>query len=122
MSASEQARPGEDDRRARRQWFAEICGGVHDRYASLTDGEPADYIPELAEVDPDLFAIAGVTVDDHHIELGDSEHRLHDLQKSFCCRPPSAAVWRPAHAETWPRARFARGCPGRSASRRGEQT
>lgn len=65
-----------EERRARRDWFSGVCSRLHEKYADLDAGEPASYIPELAEVDPDLFAIAGVTVDDRHIELGDSDHEF----------------------------------------------
>jgi glutaminase len=65
-----------EERRARRDWFSGVCSRLHEKYADLDEGEPASYIPELADVDPDLFAIAGVTVDDRHIELGDSDHRF----------------------------------------------
>jgi hypothetical protein len=65
-----------DEREARLKWFQQACERLHGRYAGLTEGEPAAYIPELAEVDPDLFAIAAVTVDDRHVDVGDSGHRF----------------------------------------------
>ncbi len=65
-----------DDRQARLEWFESVCGRLHEKYAPLAEGTPASYIPELAEVDPDLFAIAAVTVDDRHAALGDCEHRF----------------------------------------------
>ena len=40
-------------------------------YAELDDGELADYIPALAEVDPDAFGIAVVTVDGRVSGRGD---------------------------------------------------
>ena len=67
---------GVDERQQRREWFEKACRRLHARYAPLTEGAPADYIPELADVEPDLFAIAGVTIDDHHIDVGDSEHQF----------------------------------------------
>ncbi len=67
---------GLDEREARRQWFRQACERLHARYAGLTEGEPASYIPELAEVDPDLFAIAAVTLDDRQVAVGDSAHRF----------------------------------------------
>jgi glutaminase len=63
-----------EDDRARLDFFSDACGGLHARYAGLDEGEPAEYIPELARVDPDLFGIAGVTVDGRHAKLGDSGH------------------------------------------------
>lgn len=55
-------------------WFDGVCGDVHERLASLTDGDLASYIPELACVDPDRFAIAAVTVHGHATLLGDHDH------------------------------------------------
>lgn len=55
----------------RRTWFAEVCRDLHERYSGLTDGEPADYIPELAGVDPDRFAIAAMPADGELVEVGD---------------------------------------------------
>lgn len=57
-------------------WFDHVCAGLHDRLAALTEGEPADYIPELAMVDPDHFAIAGLTVDGRETHHGDHGHRF----------------------------------------------
>lgn len=64
------------ERQERLQWFERACERLHRAYAPLDQGEPASYIPELATVDPDLFAIAAVTVDDRHVEVGDGEHRF----------------------------------------------
>lgn len=38
---------------------------VHAKVLGNTDGNVADYIPELSKVDPDLFGIAVVTSDGH---------------------------------------------------------
>ena len=65
-----------DDDRIRVEFFAGVCERLHERYAGLRVGEPAAYIPELARVDPDLFGIAGVTVDGRQTQLGDSDHRF----------------------------------------------
>jgi glutaminase len=54
-------------------WFEQVCVDLHARYASLQEGEPATYIPELAAVDPDRFAIAAVTLDGQQILVGDLE-------------------------------------------------
>ncbi|MGB3737530.1 MAG: glutaminase A [Ilumatobacter sp.] len=58
------------------EWFGDVCQDVHGRLAALTDGEPASYIPELANVDPDRFAIATVAVNGQPTLLGDHEHRF----------------------------------------------
>jgi glutaminase len=63
-----------EERQARLEWFEKTCGRLHDEYADLREGQPANYIPELAEVEPDRFAIAAVTTDDSHIHVGDCEH------------------------------------------------
>jgi glutaminase len=44
---------------------------AHAQYAELQEGANADYIPALAEVDPDLFGIALVTVDGDVFTVGD---------------------------------------------------
>ena len=46
---------------------------LHDRYAGLDEGALADYIPELANVDPSLFAIAVVTADGQVCSVGDDQ-------------------------------------------------
>ncbi|MFW2334139.1 glutaminase A [Ilumatobacter sp.] len=61
-------------RQARIAWFERICGDLHERFVPLTDGEPASYIPELATVDPDRFAIAAVTTDGERVGVGDHDH------------------------------------------------
>lgn len=54
-----------------RVWFEEVCVDLHQRYSTLHEGAPASYIPELADVDPDRFAIAAVTLDGDHVQAGD---------------------------------------------------
>lgn len=48
-------------------------------------GEVADYIPELARVDPDRFAVALCTIDGTVYSVGDDEHRftIQSLSKPF---------------------------------------
>lgn len=58
------------------EWFERVCDQVHDRLADLSDGELASYIPELATVDPDRFAIAAVTVDGASTLRGDHDHHF----------------------------------------------
>ena len=65
-----------DERRERFAWFAATCERLHEATVDLAEGTPADYIPELACVEPDLFAIAAVTVDDRHVAVGDVGHRF----------------------------------------------
>jgi glutaminase len=65
-----------DERQARREWFEQSCITLHERFGPLQEGEPASYIPELASVDPDRFAIAAVTIDGERIGVGDVDHEF----------------------------------------------
>ncbi len=65
-----------DERAARRAWFERVCVELHERFGSLHDGAPATYIPELAEVDPDQFAIASMTVQGERIGVGDCDQEF----------------------------------------------
>jgi glutaminase len=62
------------DRQARRAYFEQAFAELHDRYASLDEGSPASYIPELAEVEPDRFAIAAMTPTGEAVGVGDVDH------------------------------------------------
>ena len=55
-----------DERQKRIEWLGHVCSGLHEQFGPLTEGTPAGYIPELTNVDPDLFAIAAVAVDGRH--------------------------------------------------------
>jgi len=66
----------EQDRTERRAWFEQAIRELHERFADLDEGEPASYIPELAEVDPDKFAIAAMTVDGFELSVGDADHQF----------------------------------------------
>jgi glutaminase len=65
-----------DERKARQAWFEQTCVELHQRFGSLNEGEPASYIPELADVDPDRFAIAAMTVQGERIGVGDVDHEF----------------------------------------------
>lgn len=58
---------------------------LHGRYAGLTAGSVADYIPELAKADPEWFGIAIVTADGRVFEVGSSRQRftLQSVSKPF---------------------------------------
>jgi len=59
--------------------FATFTAELREMYRSLLDdnrGEVADYIPQLARVDPDQFAIAICTVDGQRFVIGDSAARF----------------------------------------------
>ncbi|MGV1015397.1 MAG: glutaminase A, partial [Methyloceanibacter sp.] len=45
---------------------------LHQQFAGLTSGKPADYIPELGKTDPSLFGIAITTVDGETYAVGDA--------------------------------------------------
>ena len=58
---------------------------VHDLVAPLTDGHVADYIPQLAVVDPDQFGIALCSIDGHVYGVGDFEveFTIQSISKAF---------------------------------------
>ena len=51
--------------------FQSFLNDLHHKYKPLRDGRVANYIPELAKVNPDLFSICVVTVDGRVYEVGD---------------------------------------------------
>lgn len=73
-------RPAPDDSSMR-----EAAERAHARYADLRDGENADYIPALAEVDSELFSISIVTVDGESIDVGDADamFSIQSISKAF---------------------------------------
>jgi glutaminase len=58
---------------------------LHQQYASLQTGKLACYIPELAKVDPNLFAICVMTVDGQVYEVGDIQQcfTIQSISKLF---------------------------------------
>ncbi|AFZ00483.1 glutaminase A [Calothrix sp. PCC 6303] len=54
--------------------FEEFLGELYHKYKSLRDGTVANYIPELAKVNPELFSICIVTADGRVYEVGDRTH------------------------------------------------
>ena len=65
------ARP-DDDLRA--EWVRTVVEDLHREYLPLRDGEVADYIPELADANPDAFAISAATTDGRCVDVGDASH------------------------------------------------
>ncbi|MBD2206584.1 glutaminase A [Calothrix sp. FACHB-1219] len=63
----------------------EVIKDLHSQYQSLKEGAVANYIPELAKVNPDLFSICIVTVDGQIYEIGDLEHlfTIQSISKVF---------------------------------------
>lgn len=58
---------------------------LYTKYASLTEGSPATYIPELAKADPNDFAIVITTVDGQQFQVGDfaKKFTLQSTSKPF---------------------------------------
>ena len=58
---------------------------VYEHHLPNRSGVVADYIPELAKVEPDLFGIAIALVDGHVYEVGDSRHEftIQSVSKAF---------------------------------------
>jgi len=58
---------------------------MHAKYAALSDGEVASYIPELAKADPRWFGICVVTVDGQVYEVGDCQQQftIQSVSKPF---------------------------------------
>jgi glutaminase len=54
----------------------QILRTLHQRYASLKEGDLADYIPELTKADPDWFGICIATRDGHLYEVGDTRQKF----------------------------------------------
>jgi len=63
----------------------DILQELHSQYKSLKDGVVANYIPELAKVNPDLFSICIVTTDGQIYEVGDFEQlfTIQSISKVF---------------------------------------
>lgn len=62
-----------------------VLGGLLARHRDCRDGAVANYIPELAKADPELFGICVATTDGHVYEVGDSRHRftIQSISKPF---------------------------------------
>ncbi|MDQ1519777.1 MAG: glutaminase [Actinomycetota bacterium] len=58
---------------------------VHELLLANTDGEVANYIPQLAAVEPDRFGIAVATVDGHVYRVGDADDQftIQSISKPF---------------------------------------
>ncbi|MEO0967241.1 MAG: glutaminase A [Cyanobacteria bacterium J06639_18] len=62
-----------------------IVEDLHCQYKSLQEGVVANYIPELAKVNPDLFTICLVTVDGEVYQMGDRDQlfTIQSISKVF---------------------------------------
>jgi len=65
--------------------FRTYLNALHQRFASVNDGTPADYIPELARANPDWFGISVVTVDGKTFNAGDAAQpfTIQSISKPF---------------------------------------
>lgn len=65
--------------------FTDVLNELHSKYKSLQEGAVANYIPELAKVNPDLFSICIVTVDGQVYEVGDYQQlfTIQSISKVF---------------------------------------
>jgi glutaminase len=63
----------------------EFIQSLHYRYKSLSEGHVADYIPELAQADPNGFGICVATRDGHLYEAGDTRKgfTIQSISKAF---------------------------------------
>ncbi|WP_392535967.1 glutaminase A [Nostoc sp. C117] len=62
-----------------------VLNELYSQYKSLQEGTVANYIPELAKVNPELFSICIVTVDGQIYKVGDYEHffTIQSISKVF---------------------------------------
>lgn len=65
--------------------FREVLTEIHARLLPVRDGKVADYIPELAKVNPDLFGISVISTSGQTIEVGDCQQSfsLQSISKPF---------------------------------------
>jgi glutaminase len=62
-----------------------VLAEAHSKFKGVKDGASADYIPALAEVDPELFGISLVTPDGRVYDVGDSNYTfsIQSISKAF---------------------------------------
>ncbi|QYX33545.1 glutaminase A [Sphaerospermopsis torques-reginae ITEP-024] len=73
------------DRETGSSLFLEVLKDLHYLYQSLQEGTVANYIPELAKVNPNLFSICIATVDGQIYEVGDYQQlfTIQSISKVF---------------------------------------
>ena len=65
--------------------FLAVLNDLYSQYKSQTEGTLANYIPELAKVNPELFSICIVTVDGQSYQVGDDQQQftIQSISKVF---------------------------------------
>jgi glutaminase len=65
--------------------LSDVINDLHSKYKSLAAGAVANYIPELAKVNPELFSICIATVDGKVYEVGDYQQQftIQSISKVF---------------------------------------
>lgn len=91
--------------------FTEIITSIFEEVALIDEGEVASYIPQLAMVDRNKFAVAVTTIDGQRFSIGDSED-LFCLQSS--CKPVTYAIALQQHGEDKVHSHVGREPSGRS--------
>jgi glutaminase len=66
-------------------WIEKVISAAHARHLGASDGTLADYIPELAAVNPDRFGIAVATEGGRLYEVGDTDQpfTIQSVSKAF---------------------------------------
>ncbi|WP_028045718.1 glutaminase A [Cellulomonas sp. URHE0023] len=69
----------------RRELVEQLMQEAHDRYALVEEGAVADYIPVLAQADPNLFGLSIVSVAGASHSVGDALHEfsIQSVSKAF---------------------------------------
>jgi glutaminase len=65
--------------------FLAVLSDLYCKYKSVKEGTLANYIPELAKVNPELFSICIVSVDGQRYQVGDYQHQftIQSISKVF---------------------------------------
>ena len=94
--------------------FADFCEQIGDIFTKTQrkrDGKVADYIPQLARVCPDQFAVSICTVDGQMFSLGDAGV---DFCVQSCCKPINYCLALEEHGESQVRRYVGREPSGRN--------
>jgi len=81
--------------------FSHFCSEITDIYETTRtnrEGHVAEYIPQLAKVDPDLYGVGLCTVDGQRFRVGDTEQ---DFCVQSCCKPITYCLALEEHGEDY---------------------